>query len=130
MGILVADRLKLPFVYVRQAPKEHGLKRQVEGECATGSKVVLIEDHVSTGGSSLNAIEGLWKENLELLALISIMTYNFPAAINLFKEHKVKHVSLCDLDTVLHVAGEENTIPAQQIESIFSFRDNPKEWRR
>jgi orotate phosphoribosyltransferase len=130
MGILVAERMDLPFIYVRQAPKEHGMMRQVEGECAEGSKVVLIEDHVSTGGSSMKAVNGLLNANLEVLTLISIMTYNFNKAIDLFRSNNIKHVSLSDLDTALEQAVKEKMLTTEQAENILAFREDPSSWKR
>lgn len=129
IGALIAGRMDLPFIYVRQAPKDHGLMRQVEGDYKPGSKVVLIEDHVSTGTSSLNAVKGLLDENLNMLALISIMTYNFKKAIDLFAINNIRHVSLSDLDTILDQAIDENKLTIKQVESILSFRDDPSSWK-
>ncbi|MGB4846714.1 MAG: orotate phosphoribosyltransferase [Saprospiraceae bacterium] len=129
MGILIADRLKLPFVYVRQEPKEHGLMKQVEGDYSVGQNVILIEDHVSTGGSSLKAVNGLLHEGLNVLALVSIMTYNFNTAIDLFMDHSIKHVSLSDLDTVLDQALLEKRLTEEQVESVLIFRSEPKSWK-
>ncbi|MEO6132189.1 MAG: orotate phosphoribosyltransferase [Saprospiraceae bacterium] len=130
MGVLIADRLKLPFIYVRQEPKEHGLMRQVEGDYTAGSKVVLIEDHVSTGGSSMKAIQGLLNADLKVLALISIMTYNFQEALGLFNREGINHVSLSDLDTVLDQALTEKRLTSEEADSIFSFRSDPKNWKK
>lgn len=128
MGVLIADRMNLPFVYVRQAPKGHGLKRQVEGSFKSNSKVILIEDHISTGGSSLKAVEGLRNSGLNMLALISIMTYGFPEAVYNFNEHDVNYLSLCDLDTILEVAYEDGKISEEEKKSISLFRMNPNDW--
>ena len=128
LGVLIADRLNLPFVYVRQAPKAHGLMRQVEGAYKKGQKVVLIEDHVSTGGSSLKAINGLIEAELELLSLVSIMSYGFDSALINFEENNVNNCSLCDLDAIVDVAKDQGRISEQEKESILRFRDNPKEW--
>ena len=128
LGALIADRLNLPFIYVRQAPKEHGLKRQVEGAYEKGAKVVLIEDHISTGGSSFNAVQGLRNEELDMLALLSIMTYGFKKAQDLFSENDVNHISLCDLDTAIRVAGSEGKISPEEKKSILEFKANPNGW--
>ncbi len=128
MGVLIADRMNLPFVYVRQAPKEHGLKRQVEGSYTSGSNVVVIEDHISTGSSSFKAIHGLRNEGLNVLGLVSIMTYGFKASVDLFNSEMVRHYSLCDLDTMLEVALENNLINSNEKESILAFRDSPDKW--
>ena len=124
MGALIADRLNLPFVYVRQAAKEHGLKKQVEGAYTPGSNVVLIEDLISTGGSSYKAAEALRSEKLELLGLISIMTYGFKKANDLFRDNKVNHYSLCDLDTLIDVASATGNIDPAGKEVILKFRDS------
>ena len=130
MGILIADRMKLPFIYVRQEPKEHGLMRQVEGDYNDGAKVVLIEDHVSTGGSSLKAANGLLNAGLHVLALISIMTYNFHQAKELFKQNGIPHYSLSDLDTALETALAEGQLSQEAVTSVLSFRDDPKSWKQ
>lgn len=124
MGVLIADRMNLPFIYVRQAPKEHGLMKQVEGAYKQGSKVVLIEDHISTGGSSLKAIEGLRNEKLDVLSLISIMTYGFSEASSLFERNKITQWSLCDLDSIVSVALERGLINTSQKMKILAFRDS------
>lgn len=129
-GALVADRLNLPFVYVRQAPKEHGLMKQVEGGFKVGDKVVVIEDLISTGGSSMKAVWGLKNEGLEVLGLISIMTYNFKKATDLFDQENLSQYSLCDLDVVLKVASEEGRISDNDKELILQFREAPDKWAR
>ncbi len=129
LGILIADRLNLPFIYVRQAPKEHGLKKQVEGAFKANNKVVLIEDHISTGGSSLKAIDALRANELNVLALVSVMTYGFNAATNLFSENNIEQQSLCDLDTILDVAQSIGNIDLLEKEEILKFRSSPKTWK-
>jgi orotate phosphoribosyltransferase len=128
LGVLIADRLKLPFIYVRQAPKEHGLMKQVEGYFHPGSKTIVIEDHISTGGSSFNAIQGLRKAQLELLGLISLMTYRFEAATNLFKQENINYYSMCDLDAVIEVALNDGMINSHEKAEILEFRNSPKSW--
>ena len=128
MGVMVADQMDLPFIYVRQNPKEHGLMRQVEGHFEKGSKVVLIEDLVSTGGSSIKAAKGLREEGLELLGLISIMTYSFNRASELFDAEGVNDFSICDLDAIVEVASTEGKISLAEKEMILGFRENPQGW--
>lgn len=129
MGILIADRLKLPFIYVREKPKEHGLMKQIEGHYHAGSKVVLIEDHISTGKSSIKAVDALRAEGLEVLALASIMTYGFPQAKFEFKNNDLDtYISLCDLDAILETAVSENKISAEEREVILKFRESPHTW--
>lgn len=127
-GSLIADRLNLPFIYVRQQAKEHGLKKQVEGFYIKGAKVVVIEDHISTGGSSIVAIEALQHEQLQILGLVSIMTYGFEKAIKAFSEHHIDQYSLCDLDIILDVALEESRINSADKDSILAFRGSPERW--
>jgi orotate phosphoribosyltransferase len=127
-GVLIADRLNLPFIYVRQKSKEHGLQKQVEGSYNAAEKVVLIEDHISTGGSSLNAVHGVREAGLDILGLVSIMTYGFEIASNNFKQENVAHFSICDLDTVLDVAGQLKVISDPEKQSILVFRQDPHRW--
>ena len=123
-GSLIADRLKLPFIYVREKRKEHGLKKMVEGYYETGNRVILIEDHISTGVSSIGAVKALREEGLELVALLSIMTYRFKEAEEAFKNEGIEYNSLCDLDTILEVAKEEGKITDAEAAYILKFRDN------
>lgn len=122
-GALIADRLKKPFIYVRERKKEHGLMKQVEGEYNDYNTVVLIEDHISTGGSSINAIKAIRDRNLKVAGLLSIMTYSFKEAKNKFEEANVKQESLCDLDTILNVALSEGRITSDDVKTILDFRD-------
>lgn len=123
-GALIADRLKLPFIYVREKRKEHGLKKMVEGHYEPGKRVVLIEDHISTGISSIGAVTALREEGLQLTALLSIMTYRFKEAEEAFKTHSIQYHSLCDLDTILEVAKEQAIISEKEATYILNFRDN------
>lgn len=121
LGVLIADKLNLPFIYVRQAPKEHGLKKQVEGFYEPGNKVLLIEDIISTGHSSLKAIEGLKNENLEIVGLISLMTYGIESVINLIEIENIKHYNVCDLETILELALSKGNISNEDKMSILNF---------
>lgn len=127
-GVLLAERMNLPFIYVRSTPKEHGLKRQVEGSFNPGEKVVLIEDHISTGGSSLKGINGLREEGLNLIGLVSIMTYGFDDAEKLFADSNVNNMSLCDLDTIVDVAYGQGTVTDQNKDALAYFRSDPHGW--
>jgi len=127
-GILLADRMNLPFIYVRQTPKEHGLKQQVEGSFNAGEKVVLIEDLISTGGSSMKAVDGLREADLNLLGLVSIMTYGFDTAEKLFSEASVNNMSLCDLDTIVDVASGQGALTSHDKDSLLYFRSDPRGW--
>jgi len=128
LGVLIADRLNLPFIYARQAPKEHGLKKQIEGSYQEGNKVVLIEDHISTGGSSLIAVQALRDGKLDVIGLISIMSYGFSSATEKFEKNDVNHYTLCDLDTVLDISLERGNITENEKASILSFKNSPSEW--
>ena len=128
LGILIADRLNLPFVYVRQEAKKHGMMKQIEGHFTPNARVVLIEDHISTGGSSLKAVDGIRKANLELLGLVSIMTYGFQKSVDRFDQASVKYLSLSDLSTALKVARIEEMISMDHLESIESFVLDPENW--
>jgi len=127
-GVLIASRLDLPFIYVRSERKEHGLKKAVEGFFNRGDRVVLIEDHISTGKSSIQAVEWLREEGLQVICLLSIMTYGFPAAAQAFNDKNIPFASICDLDTVLEVALEDGTLDKKEVDAILEFRESPKTW--
>ncbi len=103
--------------------------KAVEGEYRKGDKVILIEDHISTGGSSLKAVEHLREEGLSLICLISIMTYGFEKARESFNQAGVSHESICDLDVVIDVAKEKGILQQSEIEMILNFRKSPKDWK-
>jgi orotate phosphoribosyltransferase len=127
-GVLCADRLKKSYCYVRPEPKKHGLKNQVEGLILEGDKVVLIEDLISTGKSSLQAIEGVRKEGGEVIGLVSLFNYGFEEAKNRFEAENIKVVSISNFDVLCDVAASEGFIASDDIEKIKSFANNPKEW--
>lgn len=129
MGALIADRLKLPFIYVREKAKEYGLMKQIEGDYKPGDRVVLIEDHISTGKSSINAVNALRSENLDVLCLASIMTYDFPESNFVFKDNDLEnYFSLCDLSSILETAIAEQRINEQEKDVLAKFRENPRDW--
>lgn len=128
LGVLIADRMTLPFIYVRQEKKGHGLEKQVEGAFKENDKVVLIEDHISTGGSSAKAVQGLRDAGLNMLALVSVMTYGFAKATYTFKENDIDFMSLCDLHTILEVAHESGMLNIEDRKTISLFRENPNHW--
>jgi len=129
-GALVADALGLPFIYVRPTPKDHGLENLIEGDLKPRQKVVVIEDLISTGGSSLKAVEAIRKDGSEVLGMIAIFTYGFPVAEEKFKASKVKLTTLCDYDAVLTEALATKYISADDIETLKEWRQNPAEWRK
>ena len=106
-GALVADALNLPFVYVRSKPKDHGLENLIEGELKPGLKVVVVEDLISTGGSSLKAVEAIRKNACEVVGMVASYTYGFPVAKEAFEKAGVKLVTLTDYERILHT-GKDN----------------------
>lgn len=129
-GALVADALGLPFIYVRPTPKDHGLENLIEGDLKPKQKVVVIEDLISTGGSSLKAVEAIRKDGSEVLGMIAIFTYGFPVAEEKFKAAKVKLTTLCNYDAVLTEALSTQYIAQEDIETLKEWRMDPSEWRK
>ncbi|MBI2270109.1 MAG: orotate phosphoribosyltransferase [Bacteroidetes bacterium] len=127
-GALVAQEMGLPFVYIRSEAKTHGLGNVIEGVIESGQSVVVIEDLISTGGSSIKAIEALRKERCTVKGLISIFTYGFKAADDAFKKAKCKAVSLCDYEVLVKQALKSNYITEKDLTSLESWRKNPAEW--
>jgi len=128
-GALVADALGLPFVYVRTTPKDHGLENMIEGDLRPRQKVVVIEDLISTGGSSLKAVEAIRNDGSEVLGMVAIFTYGFPMAEQKFKLAKVKLTTLCSYEAILSEALATNYISADDIETLQEWRQNPATWK-
>lgn len=129
-GALVADALGLPFIYVRPTPKDHGLENLIEGDLRPGQKVVVIEDLISTGGSSLKAVEAIRKDGSQVLGMIAIFSYGFPLAEQKFKAAKVKLTTLCNYDAVLAEALSTKYIAESDIETLNEWRQNPFAWKQ
>ncbi len=127
-GALVADKLGLPFVYVRPKPKEHGLANAIEGRIVPGQKVVVIEDLVSTGGSSLKASDALSSAGFKVLGMVSIFTYGFPIANENFEAKNLKLVSLCDYAQLIETALSLQYINDNQLEHLSRWREAPELW--
>ena len=127
-GALVADELGLPYVYVRSAPKDHGLENLIEGNLIPGQKVVVIEDLISTGGSSLKAVEAIRSAGCEVIGMAAIFTYGFPIAIERFKEAKVKLLTLSNYNAVREVALETNYIAEEDLATLHEWRTDPSIW--
>jgi len=127
-GILVAERLGLPFIYVRPAPKSHGLANQVEGEVKPGAKVVVVEDLISTGGSSLNAVEALRQAGCEVSGMTAIFTYGFPVAEENFRQAGVQLDALTNYQLLISIAVEQGYIRPEESETLAAWRENPAEW--
>ena len=130
LGALVAQELNLPFIYVRSSAKEHGLGNQIEGFYEKGQKVVVIEDLISTGGSSLKAVDALRKGGLEVKGLIAIFTYGFDVANANFANSECPYLTLSDYDTMVSMALDSNLISKDDLESLKNWRTNPKKWKQ
>ena len=129
-GALVADTLGLTYVYVRSAPKDHGLENLIEGDLKPGQKVVVIEDLVSTGGSSIKAVESIRKAGCEVIGMAAIFTYGFPEAARRFEEANVKLLTLSNYNAMLEVAIETNYIAPEYLETLKEWRQDPANWQK
>jgi orotate phosphoribosyltransferase len=129
-GALVADALGLPFVYVRSKPKDHGLENLIEGDLETGAKVVVVEDLISTGGSSLKAVDAIRKYGCEVVGMVAAYTYGFPVAEKAFKDADVKLVTLTDYEHVVEQAVETGYVTKEDVAVLHEWRKNPSEWRK
>ncbi|MDR1681770.1 MAG: orotate phosphoribosyltransferase [Candidatus Symbiothrix sp.] len=127
-GAMVAEELNLPFVYVRSTPKDHGLENLIEGDLKPGAKVVVVEDLISTGGSSLKAVEAIRNAGCHVPGMVAIFTYGFPIAAERFKEAKVKLHTLCNYDAVLDEALKTEYIDESEIKTLQAWRKNPDKW--
>lgn len=127
-GAMAADQLKLPFMYVRPKPKEHGLGNQIEGAYAAGQKVLVIEDLISTGKSSLQVCEVLKSEGIQVIGMVSIFNYGFPQAEEAFKEAGIPYVSLTNYEILLNLAVERKIVQDSDLNSLLNWRNNPAEW--
>ncbi len=127
-GAMAADQLKLPYIYVRPKPKEHGLGNQIEGFYEKEKKVVVIEDLVSTGKSSLQVVDVLKKEGLEVIGMVSIFTYGFPIAFEAFKNATLPYYSLTDYPTLLAAALEKRIVKKEQASILLKWSEDPANW--
>jgi orotate phosphoribosyltransferase len=128
MGALVAQELGLPFVYVRAASKEHGLQNQIEGVLESGQSVVIIEDLVSTGKSSLAVVEAVQKAEGNVKGMVAIFSYGFKVAENAFKKAKCPLITLSDYNVLLRQALKSNYINAKEMAVLEEWRLAPEEW--
>ena len=120
-GALVADLLNLPFAYVRPKPKDHGMGNQIEGELKAGAKVVVVEDLISTGGSSLKAVEALREAGFEVLGMVASYTYGFPQGVTLY--------TLTDYEHVIAQAAATGYVSPDDVEILRKWRKAPQDWR-
>ncbi|MBF1549706.1 MAG: orotate phosphoribosyltransferase [Prevotella salivae] len=129
-GALVADELNLPFVYVRSKPKDHGLENLIEGDLKPGMKVVVIEDLISTGGSSLKAVEAIRSNACEVIGMVASYTYGFPVAENAFREANVRLETLTDYEHVVAEALATGYICEHDVEVLHDWRQAPDKWKK
>ena len=129
-GVLVAEKLGLPFIYVRSSPKGHGLENLIEGDLKPGQKVVVIEDLVSTGISSLKAVEAINLFGGTVIGMAAIFTYNFPQAKENFEKAKVELTTLSYYQILIELALEMGEISQEQVDSLMSWREDPENWRK
>lgn len=129
-GVLVAQDMNLPFVYVRPKPKDHGMENLIEGKVVKNQKVVVVEDLISTGGSSLKAVQALRDAGLKVIGMVSIFTYGFDVASKNFYESDVSLVSLSDYGHLLRVAVEKNYVDKEQLISLKSWNVDPSNWKK
>lgn len=127
-GALVADRMGKPFVYVRSAPKDHGLANLIEGDLQPGSRVMIVEDLVSTGMSSLKAVDAVRNAGCEVVGMVASFTYGFPVAEEAFASHGVKLVTLTDYPAMLEAAVTSGYIKSDSLQTLNEWRKNPSEW--
>lgn len=127
-GALVADLLNLPFVYVRSTPKDHGLENMIEGELRPGMKVVVVEDLVSTGKSSLKAVDAIRREGCEVIGMVASFTYGFDVAEQAFSNAKVKLLTLTNYEAVVEVALETGYIGKNELPLLEEWRKDPANW--
>jgi orotate phosphoribosyltransferase len=129
-GAMAADQLKLPYIYVRPKPKEHGLGNQIEGYYEAGQKVVVVEDLVSTGKSSLQVVDVLKAQGLDVIGMVSIFTYGFPVATEAFNAASLTYYSLTDYPTLIELAVQKGIVSAEQQELLLQWKEDPAGWGR
>lgn len=128
-GAMAADQLKLPYIYVRPKPKEHGLGNQIEGHYEKGQKVVVIEDLVSTGKSSLQVVDVLKAQELDVIGMVSIFTYGFAAATEAFNNASLTYYSLTTYTDLIESAIQKGIVSAGQQDILLKWRDDPANWK-
>lgn len=129
-GALVADLLGKPFVYVRSSPKGHGLENLIEGDLKPGQKVIVIEDLISTGGSSLKAVEALRNNGAEVLGMLAIFSYGFNVAETNFAEADMKYETLSNYQALIKVAAEAGYVSSDDLSTLSQWREDPANWKK
>jgi orotate phosphoribosyltransferase len=127
-GAMAADQLKLPFCYVRPKPKEHGLGNQIEGDLQSGQSVLIVEDLISTGKSSLQVVDVLVKADVQVAGMVAIFTYGFPQADAAFEQAGVKLVTLSNYPALIERAIGKGLVTSEQEEILLNWRQNPASW--
>jgi orotate phosphoribosyltransferase len=130
IGILVAQELGVPFVYVRPEPKKHGRKNQIEGHLESGQNVVVIEDLISTGNSSLNAVDALKEAGAVVKGMVAIFSYGFDIAIENFKNKNIDLATLSNYENLLEQALESNYISEKELTTLHEWRKDPSTWKQ
>lgn len=129
-GVLAAEEMGKPFIYVRSAAKDHGLTNQIEGYYKPGDKVVVVEDLVSTGGSSLKAVDTLRQAGCRVLGMVAIFTYGFPEAASRFEAAGCRLDTLSDYNALIEVAVERGYVSSDELETLKEWRNSPDTWRK
>ncbi len=127
-GALIAQELGLPFAYVRSQSKGHGLENLIEGVVEAGQSAVVVEDLISTGGSSLKAVKALREAGCNVKGMVAIFTYKLKAALDSFEKENCKLITLADYDTLIKQAVEKDFIKDSEMQSLIEWRENPKKW--
>ncbi|MCI2230093.1 orotate phosphoribosyltransferase [Polaribacter sp. MSW13] len=130
IGVLVAQELGVPFIYVRPEPKKHGRKNQIEGHLESGQNVVVIEDLISTGKSSLNAVEALKEAGAVVKGMVAIFSYGFDIANENFKEKNISLTTLSNYEELLEQALDSNYVSVNELITLKEWRSNPSQWKK
>ena len=128
-GALVADKMELPFVYIRSSPKAHGMENLIEGDVKAGQKVVVVEDLISTGGSSLKAVDALRQKDCNVLGMVAIFSYNFPTAMDNFTAQNCELYTLSNYNDLIEHALETGYIKAEDVANLSEWRKDPANWK-
>ncbi len=129
-GALVADQLQLPYCYVRPKPKDHGMGNQIEGTIPEGAKVVVVEDLISTGGSSLKAVDALRQAGFEVVGMVASYTYGFPVAEEAFKAANLRLVTLSDYEHTIAIAAKSGYVKEEDLAVLAEWRKSPSTWKQ
>ncbi|MDD2635179.1 MAG: orotate phosphoribosyltransferase [Bacteroidales bacterium] len=129
-GVLVAEAINKPFVYVRSKAKEHGMGNQIEGYLTAGKKVLVIEDLISTGGSSLSAVKAIREANCKVIGMCAIFTYGFQKATDSFEKEQVKLITLSNYDSLIKYAVETGDVSEAELLLLQEWRKNPATWKK